>query len=141
MLIIVPLVISRILLWNRIAEHIEPIKGTITNWGFFIVFYTIVGVNQDIFVRQPLRLLPVALIAIASTFLLGMIIDSAGRLFKIDKKITTSLVLLGTLKNYGLAGGLALALFGKQTALPATVSTIFMFIYIIWLGFKVRRAV
>jgi len=129
------------LLWNRIAAHLEPIKATITNWGFLIVFYTIVGLNQDIFVRQPLRLLPVALIAIASTFLLGMIIDSAGRLFKIDKKITTSLVLLGTLKNYGLAGGLALALFGKQTALPATVSTIFMFIYIIWLGFKVRRSV
>lgn len=140
LLIIVPLVISRILLWKRIAEKIEPIKGTITNWSFFVVFYTIVGLNQDIFVGQPLRLVPVAAIAIASTFFLGLIIDSVGRLFRIDSKITTSLVLLGTLKNYGLAGGLALALFGKQTALPATVSTIFMFIYIVWLGFKVRRS-
>ena len=141
LLIIVPLVISRILLWKRIAEKIEPIKGTITNWSFFVVFYTIVGLNQDIFVGQPLRLVPVAAIAIASTFFLGLIIDSVGRLFRIDSKIATSLVLLGTLKNYGLAGGLALALFGKQTALPATVSTIFMFIYIVWLGFKVRRPV
>ncbi|HUS89006.1 MAG TPA: hypothetical protein VMW91_06495 [Desulfosporosinus sp.] len=141
LLIIVPLVISRILLWKGIAEKIEPIKGTITNWSFFVVFYTIVGLNQDIFVGQPLRLVPVAAIAIASTFFLGLIIDSVGRLFRIDSKIATSLVLLGTLKNYGLAGGLALALFGKQTALPATVSTIFMFIYIVWLGFKVRRPV
>lgn len=141
LLIIIPLLISRILLWKRISERIEPIKGTITNWSFFIVFYTIVGLNHDIFVGQPLRLVPVAAIAIASTFLLGLTIDLAGRLFRIDPKITTSLVLLGTLKNYGLAGGLALALFGKQTALPATVSTIFMFIYIVWLGFKVRRAV
>jgi BASS family bile acid:Na+ symporter len=62
-----------------------------------------------------------------------------GRLFRIDPKITTSLVLLGTIKNYGLAAGLALALFGKQTALPATVSTIFMFVYIMWLGLKARR--
>ena len=105
-----------------------------------MVFYTIVGLNHDIFVGQPLRLVPVAAIAIASTFFLGLIIDSVGRLFRIDSKITTSLVLLGTLKNYGLAGGLALALFGKQTALPATVSTMFMFIYIVWLGFKVRRS-
>ncbi|MCJ7774491.1 MAG: hypothetical protein MUP22_15310 [Desulfobacterales bacterium] len=141
LLIIVPLVISRILLWKRIAEKIEPIKGTITNWSFFVVFYSIVGLNQDIFVGQPLRLVPVAAIAIASTFFLGLVIDLVGRLFRIDSKITTSLVLLGTLKNYGLAGGLALALFGKQTALPATVSTIFMFIYIVWLGFKVRRPV
>ena len=140
LLIIVPFVISRILVRKKIAGKIEPIKGTIINWSFFVVFYSIVGLNQDIFVRQPLSLVPVAAIAIASTFLLGLIIDSVGRLFRIDSKILTSLVLLGTLKNYGLAGGLALALFSKQTALPATVSAIFMFIYIVWLGFKVRRS-
>ena len=141
LLIIVPLAVSRILLWKRVAGRIEPIKGPITNWSFFIVFYTIVGLNHDIFIGQPLRLVPVAAIAIASTFFLGLIIDLAGRLLKIDPEITTSLVLMGTLKNYGLAGGLALAFFGKQTALPSTVSTIFMFIYIIWLGFKVRWSV
>ena len=141
LLIIIPLAVSRILLWKKVAGRIEPIKGPITNWSFFIVFYTIVGLNHDIFIGQPLRLVPVAAIAIASTFFLGLIIDLAGRLLKIDPEITTSLVLMGTLKNYGLAGGLALAFFGKQTALPSTVSTIFMFIYIIWLGFKVRWSV
>jgi len=139
-LIILPLVISRILLWKRMDEQIEPIKGTITNWSFFVVFYTIVGLNQDILVGQPLRLVPVAAIAITSTFFLGLIIDSVGRLLRVDSKITTSLVLLGTLKNYGLAGGLSLALFGKQTALPATVSAVFMFVYIVWLGFQVRSS-
>jgi len=140
LLIILPLVISRILLWKRIDEQIEPIKGTITNWSFFVVFYTIIGLNQDVFVKQPLRLVPVAAIAITSTFFLGLIIDSVGRLLRVDSKITTSLVLLGTLKNYGLAGGLSLALFGKQTALPATVSAVFMFVYIVWLGFQVRSS-
>jgi hypothetical protein len=33
---------------------------------------------------------------------------------------------------------LALALFSKQTAVPATVSVIFMIVYIIWLGYKRR---
>ena len=141
LLIILPLVVSRVLLWKGMAEQLEPIKGTIINWSFFIVFYTIVGLNQDIFFRQPLRLAPVVAIAIASTFLLGLIIYLVGLIFRIDSRITTSLVLLGTIKNYGLAGGLALALFGKQTALPATVSAIFMFIYIIWLRFKFRMSV
>jgi BASS family bile acid:Na+ symporter len=85
--------------------------------------------------------LPVAAIAIASTFLLGLVIDGVGRLFRVDAKIMKSLVLLGTIKNYGLAGGLAIAFFSKQTALPSTVSTIFMFVYIIWLDFNVRRSV
>ncbi len=49
-----------------------------------------------------------------------------------------SLVLLGTIKNYGLASGLAIAFFNKQTALPAAVSSIFMFVHIIWLIFSVK---
>jgi BASS family bile acid:Na+ symporter len=102
------------------------------------VVYTVVGLNREVFLGQPLSLFPVAAIAISSTFLLGWIIERVGHLFRIDPKKLSSLVLVGTLKNYGLAAGLSLALFSKQTALPATVSTIFLIIYIIWLGFKKR---
>jgi BASS family bile acid:Na+ symporter len=137
-LIIAPLVISRILLWKGIDKQLEAMKGAITNWCFFIVTYTIVGLNQAVFLGEPLTLAPVAAIAVASTFFLGLIIGWAAKLFRIDPKITTSLVLLGTIKNYGLAAGIALALFGEQTALPATVSSIFMFVYVIWLGLKGR---
>ena len=137
-LIILPLILSRILLWIRANVWIDPIKGAITNWSFFIVVYTVVGLNREVFLGQPLSLLPVVAIAISSTFLLGWIIESVGHLFHIDSKMLSSLVLLGTLKNYGLAAGLSLALFSKQTALPATVSTIFLIIYIIWLGLKKR---
>ena len=56
----------------------------------------------------------------------------------LDRRTLTSLVLLGTLKNYGIAGGLALTLFSQETALPATVSSVFMIVYIIWLNFKKR---
>lgn len=64
--------------------------------------------------------------------------EKLGGLFRIDPKTLTSLVLLGTLKNYGLAGGLALVLFSKRTAIPATVLVIFMIVYIVWLEFKRR---
>lgn len=137
-LIILPLILSRILLWTKADVRIDPMKGAITNWGFFIVVYTVVGLNREVFFGQPLSLFPVAAIAISSTFLLGWIIESVGHLFRIDPKKLSSLVLVGTLKNYGLAAGLSLALFSKQTALPATVSTIFLIVYIIWLGFKKR---
>jgi len=70
---------------------------------------------------------------------LGLAIEKIGRIFKVDPKKVISLVLLGTNKNTGLAAGLALALYGDRTALPATVSTIFMIVYIVWLGFKQRK--
>lgn len=137
-LIALPIVLSRTLLRGKIAASLLPLKGTIINWGFFVVVYTIVGLNQEIFTHQPLRLLPVAAIAIGSMFVLGLIIEWIGKLLRIDPRTTMSLVLLGTIKNYGLAAGIALALFSRESALPATVSTIFMFVYIIWMGFRQR---
>ncbi len=138
-LIALPLLISRVLLLTSMAARLEPIKGTITNWSFFVVTYTIVGLNQELFLQRPLTLVPVFVIALISTFLLGWVIDRIGKSMRIDHPTLTSLVLLGTLKNYGIAGGLALALFSKKTAIPASVSSIFMIVYIIWLDFEKRR--
>jgi BASS family bile acid:Na+ symporter len=138
-LILAPLIVSRILLWSSVAPRLEPVKGTITNWCFFLVMYTIVGLNRDFFLTRPLILLPVAAIAVASTFVLGELIERAGRLMNLDRPTVTSLLLLGTLKNYGIAGGLALTLFSRKTALPAAVSSVFMIVYIIWLDLKKRR--
>ncbi len=137
-LIIVPLILSRILNWTGVSNKIEPLKGAITNWSFFVVAYTVVGLNRAVFLGNPFSLIPIALVALASTFLLGMVIEKVGDLLRTERKTLTSLILLGTLKNYGLAGGLALALFSTRTAVPATVSVIFMIVYIIWLGYKRR---
>ena len=135
-----PLIFSRALLWTGASRRLEPVKGTITNWSFFVITYTIIGLNRDLFLHQPLTLAPVVFIAMASTFIMGALIEGLGKLLHIEAPTVVSLVLLGTLKNYALAGGLALTLFDQYTAVPATVSTVFMIVYIIWLGFKRSRA-
>ena len=140
-LILAPLLLSRLLLRTSLAPRLEPVKGAVTNWSFFLVMYTIVGLNREMFLQQPLTLVPVVVIALASTFLLGWLIEKVGRWLHVDQPTLTSLVLLGTLKNYGIAGGLALTLFSQKTALPATVSSVFMIVYIIWLDFKKRPPV
>ena len=140
-LILAPLAISRLLRWTTLSEKLEPYKGAVTNWGFFLVTYTIVGLNRSVFLTQPLSILPVFLVALAAIFLLGWAIERIGRLFKIDPQKRISLVLLGTHKNTGLAAGLALTLLGERTALPATVSTVFMIVYVVWLSIKQRTAI
>lgn len=135
-LIVLPLLGSWLLQWLRWAEKIEPFKGTLTNWSFFVITFTIVGLNRQLFLHQPLELLPVVFIAVCSTFLWGEIIERFCRWRGLEQPVTISLVLLGTLKNYGLSGGLALALFSTQTSVPSAVSTVFMIIYIIWLNAK-----
>lgn len=137
-LIIIPLIASRILMRLGLDRRLEPVRGSIINWTFFVFNYTVVGLNRDIFLHRPLSLLPLVLIAFVSMFLLGWAVEKASDLMRIDPEIRTSLVLLGTLKNYGIAGGVALALFSREATMPSTVSAIVMILYIVWLQYRQR---
>jgi BASS family bile acid:Na+ symporter len=137
-LILLPLAASRLLIRKGLKQRIEPYRGTMTNWCFFIALYTMIGLNRDVILGWGPTLLPVSIICIISTFILGFFIDWFLSLFHIPKETRTSLVLLGNLKNQGLAGGLALTLFSPEAALPAALSTIVMTFYVLWIDFKRR---
>ncbi|MFA5756331.1 MAG: hypothetical protein WC883_04315 [Smithellaceae bacterium] len=139
LLIVLPLIVSRLILYWNWAGRIEPFRGLLTDWGFFIVLYSMIGVNRDLIFARPMMIAPAALVVLASTFGLGFVIEKAGVLLKKDPKRITSLVLLGTLKNQGIAGGLAIALFEKEAALPSAVYSVFMIVYVLWLDLRRRR--
>jgi bile acid:Na+ symporter, BASS family len=136
LLIVLPLVLSRVILYFDWQERLAPVRGLLTDWGFFIVLYSIIGVNRDLIFSRPLTVVPVAGVAFAATFILGWAIQKTGVLFKVDKRNIISLVLQGTLKNQGIAGGLAIALFEKEVALPSAIYSVFLILYIIWLDWR-----
>ncbi len=138
-LVVLPLILSRLLILKGWNLKLEPLKGLITNWSFFLVLYSSVGVNRDILLNFSMALLTVALIAFASTFLLGFIIELTGRLLHVARDILTSVTLLGTMKNYGVASGIALTFLPSESALPATLGTIFMILFVMWLDFRKSR--
>lgn len=137
-LILLPLVLSRLLRIPRVTSRITTVQGPLTNWSFFVVVYTVVGLNRTVFLSQPYSLLPAAVLIVAATYALGALIARVGRLRRIDPTRVTSIVLLGTFKNTGFAAGLALTLFGTQTAIPSTLYTIVMLTYIIFLDLRRR---
>jgi BASS family bile acid:Na+ symporter len=139
-LIVVPLILSRLLIRPGIREWVTPLRGTITNWTFFFVFYTMVGLNRDFLLGKIGIVIPIAAILLTTTFVLGFLIDRTGILFHLSPETRTSLVLLGTLKNQANAGGLALTFFSQEAALPAAISSIVMMAYFIWLDFRKRRS-
>jgi BASS family bile acid:Na+ symporter len=134
--IIIPLILSRVLVRTGAAKRMAKVRGPLMNWCFFLVIYTTVGLNRQVFFSQSLSLVPVAVLAVATTFLLGTAIERVGRFIKLDSKRIISMVLLGTSKNAGLAAGLALTLFGRETAVPSTVQTILMLTYVILLDLR-----
>jgi BASS family bile acid:Na+ symporter len=136
-LIALPLAIAQLLRRTGIASKLERYRGTIVNWGFFVVVYTIVGLNQSAFLEQPERLLPTAAAAFISTFVLAYIIDRVSRFSGVNRASRISLILSGTRKNYGMAAAIALALFSPRAA--AAVAMVFAIVHFIWLTFWVRR--
>jgi BASS family bile acid:Na+ symporter len=137
-LIVLPLIISRLLIRKGIKEQVTPYRGPITNWTFFFLFYTMVGLNRDLLLGHTSIVFPIATILIITTFILGFLIDRVGGLLHVPRETRTSLVLLGTLKNQANAGGLALTFFSQEAALPAAISSIVMITYFVWLDFRKR---
>jgi BASS family bile acid:Na+ symporter len=139
-LIVAPMAISRLILWRGWEGPILRWRGGITNWGFFLVLYTIVGLNRQVFLHEPWQLLHLIFLALASTLLVGEIVLWAARRRGLEPQRAKAMMLIASMKNYGLASGLCLALFGPTAAVPTTVATIAFVPYLLWLSWRLRPA-
>jgi len=135
-LIILPIVFSRLLLFSRFYQSIISWKGTMINWGFFVVIFTAIGLNQKTLLEQPNILMKVSLIAFTATFLGFILLNIILKKMGINQKDRTSMILLGTIKNSGFAAAIALTLFDETTSIPAAIFSAVYALYMIWLGVK-----
>jgi BASS family bile acid:Na+ symporter len=140
-LTLLPLFLSRLAVDKDWDKLIENYKDHITDWCFFIIFYALVAGTRYLVIHRPLDVVYMFVIAAISTFLLGFIINLVGNYYGVAKEKISSLVFLGTMKNYGMAGAIALNVFNKQAVLPALVFSVVMFIYIIWLKYKMGNII
>ncbi|MFC1930845.1 bile acid:sodium symporter family protein [Chloroflexota bacterium] len=138
-LIIIPIILSRVLLFTGMARRIERWRGTITNWSFFIVLFGIIGLNQQAFFGQFDILIRIIIIAIAISFVLGYVLELITKALRLKRETSVSVVLMGTLKNYGLASGILLALFSERAAIPASICTVFGISRLVWLGLRYKK--
>ena len=138
LLIAAPIIASRLILWRGWEKPLLRWRGGLTNWGFFLVLYTVVGLNREAFLRQPLEMLDLALLALLTTLVLGEVVLFLARRRGMELPRAKALMLMVSMKNVGLASGLCLALFGSATAVPTTVATIVFVPYLVWLSWRLR---
>lgn len=138
-LIIIPIIVSRILISTGSAKHINPYRGTIVNWSFFVIVFTLIGVNRQAFFGEFDMLLRIVIIAIATSFLLGYALELIARALRLKHDTTVSVILMGTLKNYGLSGGILITLFTERSTIPVSICLFFGILMFVWLGFHFRK--
>jgi predicted Na+-dependent transporter len=138
-LIVAPIILSRILRRTRVISTVDRWRGPVVGWGFFLVIYTIVGRNSDTFLQEPSTLLLPAAVAFVSIFVLSEVINRVARLLGVAREDRITLMLLGTRKNDGVAGAIALIFFGARAAMPMAVVSAFSIVHFIWLTWWAKR--
>jgi predicted Na+-dependent transporter len=140
-LILLPLALSRLAVDKAWDKIIEPYEETIIDYSSFLVFYTIMASSRNLLINWSSDLFVIALIAFVSIFFFAFAIGKIGNYFHDPENKNTSFLLLGTMKDCGLAGCIALILFNQETALPSLIFAIFTFIYMNWLKYKMRHII
>lgn len=134
-LILLPLILSRIIVEKEWDKMIEPHEGLITDCCFFIVFYSIAAQCSNLISDWSYDMAVIPIIAAVILPATYFAIKNIGRAINATESKITSAILLGTLKNYGLAGGIAILLFPPQAAFAALAFAVVNFIYTNWLSY------
>jgi len=140
--VLAPIGVSRLIIFLKGADYVKAVDGPLTNLSFFLVLYAIVGLNRDAFFTETSVLVPLVVLAFFSTFVLGETVNLLGKWWGIRPPRRMSLLLMATLKNQGVAGGIALSLFESEAALPSAIYAVFMMLSFVWfsLRFKVGES-
>ena len=139
-LVVMPFVLAQLIRPTPLAPLVDRWRGTIINWGFFLVIITAVGVNRDVFLRQPGVLLAVSAPAVVSTFGLAFLVERLGLRLRLPVETTRSAILLATVKNAPFAAAVGLTLYGEASSVPGAVLGAWYALYFVYLGIKSERA-
>ena len=134
-LILLPLILSRIIVEKEWDKMIQPREGLITDCCFFIVFYSIAAQCSNLISDWSYDMSVIPIIAAVILPATYFVIKKIGRAINATESKITSAILLGTLKNYGLAGGIAILLFPPQAAFAALAFAAVNLIYTNWLSY------
>ncbi|PKQ64800.1 hypothetical protein BZG02_02790 [Labilibaculum filiforme] len=135
-LVLVPLFISRLLLWKPIKPTVEKARGKIVDWGFALLIFTAVGLNRQVFFSNFDVLLLVSLVLFLGIFGLGWIYELLTRTLKVKAPVAITQNLLVTIKSSGFAVVTALTLFGEEAAIPSAVMAVFVLAYLLYLSIR-----
>jgi BASS family bile acid:Na+ symporter len=139
LLIVMPLVLSRLVIDKSWDENIKDHEETMLDYSSFIVFYAITANSKRFLVSLTSDLIFIIIIALTGTLLFTFLIGRIGLYFRAQDEKMNTLILLGTMKNCGLAGGIALTIFRPEVAVPALVFAVFTFINMNWIKLRGQK--
>jgi BASS family bile acid:Na+ symporter len=138
-LIVLPIIVARVLSYLGASRYIEPHRGSIVNWSLAAVTFSLIGLNREAFISDFDVLIRTSVIAIVTTFLLAYLLEIGAKALRVKHETTVSVIMMGTTKNWSMAGGLLLTLFSERSTIPPSVCVFFAIFMIVWLEYHFRE--
>jgi BASS family bile acid:Na+ symporter len=138
-LIVIPIIVSRALLYLGVSRYIERHRGVIVNWSLSIITFSIIGVNRQAFISDFDVLIKTSVIAFVTSFLLAYLLEMGAKALRVKHETTVSIMMMGTTKNWSMAGGLLLAFYSERSAIPPSIFVFFAIFMIVWLEYRFRK--
>jgi len=138
-LVIIPMIVSRFLLYKPLFKFIEPIRGKVVDWGFAVLIFVAVGMNRQVFFTNPKLLFQISIILFIVTFGLGLGFNQIAKFFKVESSLRTTQSMLIAIKSSGFSVFTALSLFGKEAAIPSAVMAVMVLLYLIFLSIRTKQ--
>jgi BASS family bile acid:Na+ symporter len=121
LVILFPLLASRLLIHLEIDEKMGLGKDVMVNICFFMVMFIIIGVNYDSFFLDTGVLVVVAAICLVRSLGTGVTCLGVCRALKVKRKDAITYTFFSSFKNLGIVAAIALVLFGERASIPAAL--------------------
>ena len=132
-LVIIPIIASRIIVYFGEERFSRQAREAVINICIFIVVYSVIGLNRDIFFADFGVLAVILMIAVARTFGTGILVERLSGLVGVDRPTRVSYALFASFKNLALTATMALTLFGERASVPATIAIPFEVLFFLYL--------
>jgi len=133
-LVVIPLILAQVINATPLKEPVGRWRGTIVNWSFALVIFTVIGLNRDAVLRQPQLVLVLALIGLATNFGLGWVLEKVLRWRKVGRPLMVTSILLATIKNTSMTAATVLMLLGERASLAPAMVSVTNVLYMVYLG-------
>ncbi|MDA3953464.1 MAG: hypothetical protein PF485_07440 [Bacteroidales bacterium] len=137
-LVLIPLIVSRFLLYKPVFKYVAIVRGKVVDWGFALLIFTAVGLNRDVFFSNPKILLLSSIVLLSATFGLGTLFEYFSKRGSVKYERSITQVLLLTIKSSGFSVVTAMTLFGKEAAIPSAILAVIVLLYLLYLSIRLE---
>jgi len=134
LLVLVPFAFAQLINASPLKPQVARWRGQVINWGFFVVIFTVVGVNSAVFTSQPRVLAALSVPAVASSFGIALMVNLVGKRLGVPHATRMSWMLMSSIKTSAFAAAIGLSMYGQEASIPGAVFSAWYALYFIYLG-------